>query len=104
MSITDLMNQTISVKTVASYDGLGDATVSAGVSVAARVEPENLEVVLPGGRTLVAQYRIFVPAGTTVAAEDKITYDGADHEIISVEEMKGRDGTTHHIELLVRRA
>lgn len=96
MSIAGLLNQTIVIYGKTSYNAQGREVVGSGVSVPARVQMTNKNVMGPNGAILTIAAKVDVGPNTTVNVDDKVTYAGQNFKVYTVYPVPGRLGTTHH--------
>lgn len=85
MSVAALLPATVLVLRAA--DGLTDpygsplAGYLPSVRVRARLEQVSAEEVTTGADVQTADWRAFLPAGTTISGRDRLVYDGVTYEV-----------------------
>lgn len=99
MSITGLLNQTITIQAKSGYGANGRETVGASVSVKGRVQLKAKRVLLPNGSTVTIDGVAYVPSTTTVDTDYKVTYLGVSYKVVARYAVPDQMGSTHHIKL-----
>lgn len=97
--IAGLFNQTITVYSKSGYDAYGRETVGAGTDVQCRFQRSTKRRLMPNGSLAVIDAVCYVPADTTVATDDRVTYDSTDYKVYIIDDAVGGNGDTHHIKL-----
>lgn len=84
---------------MASYDGFGREVVGASSTVQARFQKTTKQKLLPNGSLITIEAVAYVPAGTTVAVDAKVTFGDIDYKVYGV--YNAVDGTGHlnHLKL-----
>jgi hypothetical protein len=101
MSILGLLNQTITLASKSGYNRYGREVVTAGASIQARFQKQVKQRLLPNGSLITIEAIVYVPANTTVATDDKITYGGVDYKVYGIYTAVDRSGDTNHLKLEV---
>lgn len=99
MSLAGLLNQTITIYNRTSFDEYGRATLSSGTDVVGRFERHQKVKLLADGKVNNIEAICYIPAGTTVAINDKISYDGTYYKVMDRIDATDGAGKTHHIKL-----
>lgn len=105
MSIQSLLNQEITITSKSGYNEYGRETSGAAVTVNARFQktqkinfnPTNVPSEMGALKVIVGI--VYVPAGTVVAIDDKVTYGGVDYKVNGVYDAIDGNGNTQHIKL-----
>lgn len=75
----------------------------AGLTVPADVKPlRSSEQVIAGVGTIIAHYRIILPASTGLTGWSALTWEGKRYEVVGDVEQWKRNGVLHHQEVTVR--
>ena len=88
MSILTALSQTLTIQRLsASRDDIGGTVigVASSADVPGYVEPVTGEEDLANRNTPIGEWMAYVPAGTDVATEDRVTFSGHTWEVESVE-------------------
>lgn len=101
MSINGLLNQTIGLYSKASYDEYGREVVGGILNVRARFQRQTKQRLLPNGSLILIEGIVYVPAGTTVAVDDKITFESVDYKVYGINKAINGTGGVNHIKLEV---
>ena len=97
MSIGHLLNQEITLEPSSSRDAYEAKAYGASVAVACRIEGVSETLRMPDDQEQVITREIFVEGDTVVDEQARLTLpDGTQPPIVSIMDMPGRDGTTHH--------
>lgn len=104
MSLTGLLNQTITIYPITGYSDDGRESVSAGVSAKARFQAtskRNLQPKFIDGKSTVVEVNAiaYVPADTVVEEDYKVSYSGVDYKVVTKYAVPGANGVTDHIKL-----
>ena len=101
--LDELVQQTVVVKSLSSFDGYGDPTYStAGSTYQARVTWQPFRVTDWSGDERVAQAQIIIATTVEIKATDQITLpNGETPEILHIREIPWVDGLTHHVAVSV---
>lgn len=104
MSLQGLLNQTINVYNKTTLNKFGRNSFGTATAVSARVQVANKNRVILVGQggtreTIVIDAIAYVPANTTVSANDKVTYDGTEYKVFGRYNAIDGDGNTNHIKL-----
>ncbi len=97
MSVGNLLNQTITIYGKSTYDGYGRPTLGSGTDVRARFQPKQSRKLLPNGDVMTIDALAYVPADTTIATDDKITYDSQTYKVIDLYETPDGKGNVAFI-------
>jgi hypothetical protein len=100
MGIASSLNQIVTIAARTGFTN-GIPTYGAAVSVAARVEPHSRMILSLDGSLHESVARIFLPTGTTVLSDAKMTLpDGETPEVLEVKHIFART-VEHHVEVIV---
>ena len=104
MSLLGLLNQEITIYPKTGYSADGRESVGAGVAVKGRFQTVSKRNLLPRysdtKSTVVEVDAIaYIPTGTTIDTDYKVEYSSIKYKVVSVYQVPGRAGTTHHIKL-----
>lgn len=99
MSITGLMNQTITISTKSGYNAYGRETVGVETDVVARFQKKTKMKVLPNGSVLTIEAIVYVPSDTVVGVDDKVTYSGSDYKVHGIYEAVDGQGRKNHLKI-----
>lgn len=99
MSYAGLLNQVVSLSTKSGYDGEGRETFSATSSISARFQKMVKRKLLPNGSVITIDAIVYIPASTTVASDDKITYNSDVYKVVGIYEAVDGEGNVHNIKL-----
>lgn len=99
MSISGLLNQKVTVYNKTGYNRYGRETVGNAGYVYARMQVGKKSKLLPNGQVQTVEAIAFVLPDTTIAVNDKVTYDSIDYKVADVSKMVDDTGTVHHLEL-----
>ena len=103
MSLTSLLNQTITLYSKSGYDEYGTEVEGSGTGYKGRFQPVTKTRLLPTGETTIIDGIVFLPPGITVEQGDKLVYSGVNYKVFAKKtEVDGR-GNTHHLELEVQK-
>ena len=81
------------------YDKWGEPLATTNVSFNGYIERKTRLVRNFAGEQVVSSAMIYCPATLTITHEDKMSFDGADHAILSI--VKQKDFSATHIEVFV---
>tara|TARA_B100001564_G_scaffold320413_1_gene298357 strand:+ start:4165 stop:4542 length:378 start_codon:yes stop_codon:yes gene_type:complete len=105
---TSLLNESITIQSLSgsSVDdrGLSTATWSdSATNVEARImDSGGVSEVDADNRTeQVVEFRIYVPSGTTVSLDDRVSYESKFYNIKNIKNIKDRFGNTFYKELVM---
>jgi len=101
MSVTSLMNQSLTITPRGGIDGFGENEDGTPFIVKARVEPEVENVIDSVGQTRITNFRIFIEPTVTITPQDKVTWDGTTYLVLKVESMYKGSGELSHKEVMV---
>lgn len=99
MSVTGLMNQSLTVYSKSGYDKYGRETVGTGTSVACRFQKTTKQRLALNGALTTIVGIVYVPADTTVAIEDKITFDAVNYRVFGIYAAVDGAGNDNHLKL-----
>ena len=100
MKIDPSLNQTVTITARSGFTN-GIPTYGTAVSVSARVEPMQKMVLGRDGAMHESHARVFLPAGTVVLDDAKITLpDTSAPDILEVKHCYGRT-SEHHLEVIL---
>jgi len=99
MSIKGLLNQTITLYNLGSYDADGEPSYSTGSDIDCRFEAKTKRVLLPDGQVLTIDAFVIVGPDESVSTDDKVTYGSNDYKVVDIFEVPGASGSTNHKEL-----
>ena len=97
MSINGLLNQTIIITTKTGYDAYGRETTSGNTPIQARFQKKTKQKLLPNGSLITIEAVCYVPADTTVAIDDKITYQSISYKVYGIYAAVDGNGVTNHL-------
>jgi len=99
MTLASLLNQTATIYNHSGFDSYGRASFTTSSSISCRFQQVTKRRMLPNGAVLTIDAKMWVPATQTISIDDKVTYDGTDYKVISVNKAIKQEGTTHHISI-----
>lgn len=99
MSILGLLNQTITIASKSGYNAYGRETIGASTSVKSRFQKQTKQKLLPNGSLVTIEAIVYVPSDTTVAIDDKVTYNSVDYKVYGIYAAIDGSGDTHHLKL-----
>lgn len=99
MSITGLLNQTLTLYNRSGRGGDGRPTFGAGTSISARLQPKTKRKPLGNGDVLIIDAMAYVGPDVTINSDDKITAGGVTYRVLEVYPVPGANGATHHKEV-----
>lgn len=99
MGINGLLNQTITLYSKSGYNAYGRENVGSGTSVQSRFQKQTKQKLLPNGSLITIEAVVYVPADTTVAVDDKVTYGSVDYKVYAIYAAVDGVGTTNHLKL-----
>lgn len=99
MSATNLFNQTITLYSKSSYDAYGREVVGAGASVNCRFQHKTKQRLLPDGSLKTIHAIAYIPGGTTIAEDDRVTYGSDTYKVFSINNAVDGSGNINHIKL-----
>ena len=99
MSINGLLNQVITISTKSGYDNYGRETVGASNNVRARFQKTNKQKLLPNSSLITIIAIAYVPADTTIAIDDKVTFDSTDYKVYGIYTAVDGTGNTSHLKI-----
>lgn len=94
-----LLNQTITIYNQSSYDDFGEVVVGSGTLAKARVQLQMKQRILPNNAVITIDGVAYVPLGTSVSVDDKVTYGGTDYKVLAKYPVPDGQGNTNHIKL-----
>lgn len=99
MSLASLFSQSIIIYNQSSYDEYGRTSVGSGTTSKARVQAKRKRIVLANGDVASIDAIAYVPSGTTVDEDDRVTYDSNDYKVLSAYPTPDGKGDTKFIRL-----
>lgn len=103
MGITDLTNQTITVKNPGTTrDKHGNAILGSSASIAARFQRTNKTIVTANKEREPIDGIVFVAAGADVQIGAQVIYDSEKYRVITKADQVIGSGAVHHKELMVQ--
>lgn len=99
MSLTGLLNQTVSLYTRTSYDRYGREVVGSSVDYYGRVQEVSKSKLLPNGQTIIISLIVYIKPTVSININDKITYNSVNYKVFSVTKPVDGSGVLHHIKL-----
>lgn len=99
MSVTSLMNQTITKYVRSSYNSQGREVLGSGTSVRARIQAKKKNILLPNGTVFTIDALVFVPCNTIINVDDKVTFDSQNYKVYAKYPAIDGMGNTSHLEL-----
>lgn len=104
MSFNSLLRQTITLKNPGTTrDKTGELSYGSAVTLRARVERTHKIIATKDRDRVPIHAIIFINSATEPEIDAKITYDSTDYRVMAVEDVIGRNGTTHHYELMCQK-
>lgn len=94
-----LFNQTLTIYNKTSYDQYGREVVGSGTDVQGRLIIKTLSRLLPNGQTVQIEAIAYVPTGTTVNANDRVTYGSDNYKVHGKYAPVDRNGNINHIKI-----
>lgn len=101
MALQSLLNQTISVYPVNSYDRYGDPVEGAASTYNARFQKVQKSRILANGESIVIEGIVYVHGDPAIELNDKITFGGVNYKVHSKTGQVDGQGANHHIKLEV---
>ncbi len=100
MSFQALLRQTVSVQNPGTTrDKTGRVSLATAVSYKARVQRTNKTIVTAERDREPIDAIIFLNRDAIIQKGGKITYDSEEYRIMTIEDVVGRNGSTHHYEV-----
>jgi len=96
---TGLLNQTIIIYGKSSYNSQGREVVGSGVSVKARFQAKQKNIMLPTGATITISAIAYVASTISANIDDKVTYDSQTYKVFAKYKVPDSKGNTNHIKL-----
>lgn len=97
MSAESLMRQTATHYAKTSYDGYGNQVLSSGSDIECRFQPKTKRKLLDNGDVVTIVATCYVPKSTTISSGDKVTYSGANYQVLDVYPTPNGEGQTEFI-------
>lgn len=104
MSLADLLTETATVVRFAyTTDEYGNQERAPGTSTEwpARLEQLNTEEILRDEDTVIANWRVFLPAAAVIGAYDQVQARGIAFEVVGLPNEQRRPAGIHHQEVLL---
>lgn len=103
MSLQSLLRQSVSIENPSTtLDKQGRPALSAAQTYKARVQRTNKTIVTAQKDREPIDAIVFLPPSATVKKGSKLTYSGEEYRVMTIEDVVGRNGSTHHFELKVQ--
>lgn len=99
MSITGLLNQTLTLYGKSSYNSEGREVVGSGSSVKCRFQRTTKRRVLPDGSLLTIDAIVYVAGDTSINTDDKVTFGGDNYKVAGIYSAVDGAGSTNHLKL-----
>lgn len=99
MSLSGLLNQSVSWYSRGSYGADGRPAYSTATTIRARLEARAKRVLLPNGTVVNIDALLIVAPSHTITSDDKISFDSVDYRVLDIFKVPGGDGTVHHQEI-----
>ena len=99
MSLSGLLNQTITPKPRSSYDVDGRVVTTTGTDTKARIQLKQKRRMLPNGSLIVTDGNGYLPPSSTLKEGDNFLFDSTEYLIFKSYKVPGANGSTHHIEI-----
>ena len=99
MSLSGLLNQNIVVYNKTGYSSSGREVQGGNTTVNCRFQAKTKQRLMPNGSLINILALVFLPAGTSINIDDKVTYSGYDYKVFSIENAVDGTGNTNHIEV-----
>lgn len=101
MSFNALLKQSITLQNRSgNRDKTGQPAYAAGSTLAARVQRTQKTIATADRDRTPIHAIIFIGPSTEPQIDAKVTYDGTVYRVMAVEDVVGRNGQTHHYELM----
>lgn len=103
MSLYSLLRQTISIQNRSgARDKQGQPAFGSASSLRARVQKTHKTIATSERDRTPVHAIIFVGPETEPQIDAKITYETTEYRVLAVEAVPGRDGRTHHYEIMAQ--
>lgn len=103
MSFNQLLKQTISLENPSgTLSKTGQPGFSAAISLSARVQKTHKSIPTKDRDRTPVHAIIFIGPATEPEIDAKITYDSTAYRVLAVEDVIGRNGSTHHYEIMAQ--
>jgi plastocyanin len=99
MSLSGLLNQTITLYGKAGLDKYGRENYGVSSSVKCRFQKKTSTRLLPNGQVKVIEATVYLPATTTINVGDKVTYQTIDYKVYGRYDAIDGTGATNHIKV-----
>lgn len=102
MSLTGLMNQTITLYAKTGLDKYGRESYSTSSTVKCRFQRKSSTRMVPTGATAevkVIEAIVYLPADTTINIGDKVTYESVNYKVFGRYDAVDGSGGTNHIKV-----
>lgn len=99
MSLSGLLNQTVTIYPKSSYNKYGREVVSSGAENCARVQEVSKSKLLPNGQTINIDLIVYLKNNVTVSINDKLDYLGTKYKVFSFSKPVDGSGQLHHIKI-----
>ncbi len=100
MSFQSLLRQTVSIENPGTArDKNGRAVLGSSTSYKARVQRTNKTIITAERDREPIDAIIFLDRNAVVSKGAKLTYDSEAYRVMTIEDVPGRNGTTHHYEI-----
>lgn len=101
MSFNGLLKQTITLRNKSgTRDKQGQPGYASPSSLSARVQRTHKTIATADRDRTPIHAIVFIGPSTEPEIDSKVTYDGTDYRVMAVEDVVGRNGQTHHFELM----
>lgn len=103
MSLNSLLRQTITIENPdGTKDKQGRDNFGASTTTRARVQKTTKVVMTADREREPIDAIIFVSPGTTINKSARLVYQAVQYRVIKIEDVVGKNGTTHHFEVMVQ--
>ena len=99
MGLLGLLNQKITLYAKSSYNSEGREVVGAGSSIKCRFQRTTKRSLLPNGSLQTIDAIVYVPPGTTIATDDKVSFSSVDYKVFGKYDAVDGQGDINHIKL-----
>lgn len=96
MPVTSYLNQSVSWKAKAGFDGYGKPTTSTPVTISCRIQGSTKKLVNEAGDQYVADAEMWVAPTQTLEMDDVIVWESSNYKVVKVEVKKNLSGATNH--------
>lgn len=103
MSFNSHLNQSITLANPSgTRDKQGQPGYAAAVTLRARVQRTNKTIVTKDRDRAPIHAIIFIGPATEPQTDSQIVYDGTIYRVMAIEDVPGKNGQTHHYEIMAQ--